>query len=301
MKTLINDVITETYNHFIDELVEREQLCLLKDFRYNEMTIPDYTDSFVQNIYLLRYFPAYLVEYYDIYKDFLKLFDDGHPFRVLSIGCGCAVDYCGLELALRDINTSCSEKVYYTGIDIVKWELINDFNNPDFSVIISDIMEFDDIRDIQGKTPHVIIFPKSIGEFSDKHFQKLLKLFKKSTFKRKTLYFISSIRKQHIEIDQTRMRLLLELMESEHRYQCDKDKNTYTYYKQNVGLRKYFYEFIYPQNIYDYLDNLKNQCPTKIKNGCYCEADCEEKLNNKRPIMKTDHIRYQIFVLNRKI
>ena len=60
-------------------------LCLLKDVTYLGGNIPDYSSIAVQQLYLLKYFPAYLIEYYDIYRDvltdkFIKL-----PLNILSL------------------------------------------------------------------------------------------------------------------------------------------------------------------------------------------------------------------------
>lgn len=298
MRHIINEVVGAAFEDFTTMLEDRERLCDAKDFRFNEMIIPDYTDPFIQAFYILRYFPAYLVEYYDIYRELLEIPKFAEPFNVISIGCGCGLDYYGLELALRDNDRSAADSVCYTGIDIVNWGYRNNFENDDYEIVVEDILNYNSIQDIDENVD-VIIFPKSIGEFSDADFARLLTLFRRSDFEENELVIISSIRKQHTAIDTQRMTSLLNLMEREHNYICGGPKDEYTYYRNPVGLRAHFYDFVYPQHVVDYLIDLHNQCPTMLDNDEYCEDDCEDNLSNKRPILKTDHIRYQLFRLNR--
>ncbi|PLX89594.1 MAG: hypothetical protein C0618_00840 [Desulfuromonas sp.] len=299
MKSMIDSVMAGAFNDFRASLQEKGALCSLKDFRFNEMMIPDYSDDFIQEAYLLRYFPAYLVEYYGIYKELLKAHQFEGPFKVLSIGCGCGLDYYGLELALREKGSSCQDKVFYTGIDKIDWIYRDNFGNDDFEFFQGDILDFEDISKINDNEFDVIIFPKSIGEFEDNEFKKLKDIFKRSQFSKKSLLIVSSVRKQHSAIDTNRMASVLRILENDHGYSCPKAKTEYTYYKKVVGLRTYFYDFVYPQEAYDYLSALHEKCPKYISNSKYCEDDCKGNLNNKRPILNTGHIRYQIFDLTR--
>ncbi len=298
MRHIINEVVGSAFGDFTAMLEERGRLCDAKDFRFNEMAIPDYTDPFIQAFYILRYFPAYLVEYYDIYKELLEIPKFANLFNVISIGCGCGLDYYGLELALRDNDRTAADSVCYSGIDIVDWGYRNSFNNDDYDITIQNILDFNRLEDIDEHLD-VIIFPKSIGEFSDADFTRLLRLFRRSTFDENELVIISSIRKQHTIIDTQRMTSLLNLMKNEHNYTCGSPKDEYTYYRNPVGLRTHFYEFVYPQTVLDFMIDLKNKCPNMLENDEYCEDDCEDNLRNKWPILKTDHIRYQLFKLNR--
>lgn len=298
MRHIINEVVGAAFEDFTTMLEDRGRLCDAKDFRFNEMIIPDYTDPFIQAFYILRYFPAYLVEYYDIYKELLDIPKFTDPFHVISIGCGCGLDYYGLELALRDNDRSAADSVCYTGIDIVEWGYTNDFDNDDYEIMVQNILDFNRIGEIDENVD-VIVFPKSIGEFSDGDFNRLLRLFRNSNFNEDELVIISSIRKQHTGIDTQRMTSLLNLMESKHNYVCRSPKDEYTYYRNPVGLRTHFYDFVYPQTVLDFLIDLQNKCPNMLENDEYCEDDCEDNLKKKWPILKTDHIRYQLFRLAR--
>lgn len=301
MKQTIARITSQIFIDFQKSIRDNNGLCPVKGLRYDGMRIPDYNDIMVQQLYLLRYFPAYLVEYYDIYREILKYKALKKPFRVLSIGCGCGLDYYALELALRDQGTNCSKSVYYTGVDKIKWHYTDSFGNRDYKIITTNILDLGNINQIQEEPFDIIIFPKSIGEFSDNEFELLIGRFNASDFPQKKVFIVSSLRKEYSAIDQERMRILLENIERTHGYICNKPKTEYIYYTQSVGLRKYFPDFIYPNDIYQFLDNLSQACPTRKANGRFCEDDCADTLSNKRPILRTDHIRYQYFMLTKEI
>jgi hypothetical protein len=67
---------------------------------YEGGCLPDYAEPFVRQYYSLRYFPAYLFEYYCMYCRILKKDLVDTPLNVLSIGAGHGVDYYGLHFAL---------------------------------------------------------------------------------------------------------------------------------------------------------------------------------------------------------
>ena len=299
MKRTINEITNKIFKGFLHSIEKNGGLCPVKGLRYDGMRIPDYNDLMVQQLYLLRYFPAYLVEYFDIYRDVLKNKKFQKPFRVLSVGCGCGLDYYALELALKEKGTTCADTVYYTGVDKIQWAYSDDLGNDDFEILICDFIGIGDINSIQDKAFDIIIFPKSIGEFSERDFKALIKQFKSSTFPKDEIYIISSIRKEYTSIDQDRMEKLLTCLEDIHGYYCEKPRTQYIYYKKSAGIRKHFYDFVYPDEIFKFLNNLDSKCPTKLRNGKFCESDCQQNLNNKRPILKTDHIRYQYFKLKK--
>lgn len=138
------------------------------------------------------------------------------------------------------------------------------------------------------------MFPKSIGEFNVKDFQKLLAIIKNSKFQCAKMIIASSVREQSGDIDVPRLANIIDIFISEHGFSCLDKKSTYTHFKDQVGLRKLFPDFIYPQDILDFIANLLNQCEGYRKNELKsCEGECESVLN-RWPILKTDHIKYQI-------
>lgn len=289
MRDFINDKITQIHNDFLEEIGCFETCCILKELRFNGGNIPDYNLAYMQQLYLLRYFPAYLIEYYDIYKTIISLsFID--RYNVLSIGSGCGIDYYALYFALNQNH----DLICYTGIDICDWNYRDSLGNDEFyfeNIDINNWAEFD------WDGYNVIIFPKSIGEFSNDTFNALLKVIKKSQFKSNKLILVSSLRSSRVDDDTDRLTRIINVFENHHDYNCIDDKETHTRYKQNVSLNTYFPQFHYPNDIRESIVSLIEYCDTYNMNGEACEYDCQYL--NKWPILKTGLIKYQIKRLER--
>lgn len=295
MKDFIEDKMNEIFEDFKLEVENLESCCELKDLRFNNGNIPDYSIPIIQQLYLLRYFPAYFVEYYDIYRDLLnKDFID--CYKVLSIGTGCGVDYYGLYFALKEKDASAVGDICYTGIDLIDWSYRDTIENDWIYFINDDITQWESL---DWEEYNIIIFPKSIGEFTDVDFQKLLKVFENTHFNEDRIFLVSSIREQNDTIDTDRMEQILNVFEMTQGYHCLDDKSTYTHYTENVGLARYFKDFSYPNDILEYITKLIDNCKVYEEN-CYesCEQNCATLLN-KCPILKTGHIKYQIKRLER--
>lgn len=291
MREFLNDIMEKIFVEFKQELEELESCCCLKRLRFNQGMIPDYSQKIIQQLYLLRYFPAYFIEYYDIYNDLIEMnFLD--EFNVLSVGCGCVVDYYGLYYALNnDVDRIC-----YTGIDKIDWAYKDRLNNDNYYFIQQDISEWEILDWDQY---NLIIFPKSIGEFECNTFRNFKNALKNTDFLQDKICLISSLRDAYSDIDSNRMEELIQIFESVHNYQCLDDKTSYTHYKENVGLKKYFDEFDYPDYIMDFVRTLIEQCQEYVNNDYLaCTSECEQQLN-KSPILKTGHIKYQIKRLER--
>jgi len=213
--------MAQIFEDFRISLAEIGRCCSLKDITYLGGNIPDYSKPEIQQLYLLKYFPAYLIEYYDIYNEIIKLEFLSTPFHILSIGTGCGIDYWGLEFALRNYEMNSADYAYYTGIDKVNWRYREKFENKDCSYINQDITRWEKLdRDNYD----IIIFPKSIGEFSQRDFQKLLSIMKHSNFKSPKMIIASSIREQFDEIDVSRISTLITIIEKKHNFKCLDDK-----------------------------------------------------------------------------
>ena len=102
MRELISTKIYNVYSDFSRD-IRNQCLCELKKLRYDKTFKPDYSNKLVQQFYILRYFPAYLCEYKYIYTKILEsnLLD---TLNILSIGCGCCVDYSAAFLAANKNN-----------------------------------------------------------------------------------------------------------------------------------------------------------------------------------------------------
>jgi hypothetical protein len=291
----IEDKMNDIFEDFKSEVECLESCCMLKKLRFNNGNIPDYSIQIIQQLYLLRYFPAYFIEYYDIYRALLSK-DFVDSYKVLSIGTGCGVDYYGLYFALKERDASAVDDICYTGIDLIEWSYRDTIGNDWTYFINEDITQW---KSLDWDGYNIIIFPKSIGEFTDDDFSKLLNIFKNSDFTEERIFLVSSIREQNDSIDTDRMEQIINVFEKEHSYHCLDDKSTYTYYRENVGLAKYFKEFNYPHYTLEYITSLIDKCKVYEENWFEsCEQNCATLLN-KYPILRTGHIKYQIKRLER--
>lgn len=289
MRDFINDKLTQVHNDFLKEISRFKICCVLKDLRFNGGNIPDYNLEYMQQLYLLRYFPAYLIEYYDIYKNIINLsFID--RYSVLSIGSGCGIDYYALYFALNQNH----DLICYTGVDSCDWNYRDSLGNHEYyfeNIDINNWTKFD------WDGYNVIIFPKSIGEFSNDTFNALLKAIEKSRFKSNRLILVSSLRSSRVDDDGERLTRIINVFENHHEYNCMDDKNNYIHYRQNVRLDEYFPQFHYPNHILESITSLIENCDTYSRNGEACKDDCQ--YINKWPILKTGLIKYQIKRLER--
>lgn len=291
MRDFIENTMQTIFDDFQDELNNYESCCYLKNLRFDKGNIPDYSDKLIQQLYMLRYFPAYLIEYYTMYKK-LKEIKFLEQYNVLSIGCGCGIDYYGLYFAL-DENI---DQICYTGIDKVDWLYRNDLGNENCYFIMEDITNWNNL-DKNGY--NLIVFPKSIGEFDQAAFQKLKIAIKNTRFEQDKICLISSARDSHIDSDVNRLEELIQVFEDTHKFNCNNKEEKYIKFKENAGLRKFFPEFEFPNEILDYLISLLNQCKNYTQNDYIaCSTECEVQLN-KWPILRTGHIKFQIKRLER--
>lgn len=296
MKNFIIDKINEIYDDFMLELDEEKYYCDLKDLRYDGNNIPDYNNPLIQKYYLLRYMPAYLTEYYLMYKKMFRLnFLDNNP-NIISIGCGCGIDFWGAKFA-RDKNFSDID-IRYTGIDMVDWDYRDNLDIEESYFINKDINE---IERLDEYNYNVIIFPKSIGEFSINTFLKLKDIIANTCFTEKKIILLSSIRNTRNDFDIDRLIEIINIFTSEHNYMSLDVKDRYWHYTTNeLGyysrLEDVCFDFVYPEDIKVYLSDLNSKCQGFIKN---CNNPCDDECSsmNRRPISTTSQIMYQIIRL----
>jgi hypothetical protein len=296
MKDFIDEKMHDIFSDFQESLQDLDKCCILKSVTFLGGNIPDYSIPAVQQFYLLKYFPAYLVEYYTIYNKILKLKFIKDNLNVLSIGTGCGVDYCGLEFALREHGMNASSHAFYTGVDIIRWKYRDKFDNEDCHFLLKDITDWDKLDE---EDYNVVIFPKSIGEFSQEQFLKIISTFENTKFASDRIILISSVREQSDSFDIPRLARIISVFEDSQKYVCLDERDTCTKFVENVGLRKYFPDFVFPQDILDFIANLVSRCKGFQENSKTCEDDCQNL--NRSPILRTKHIRYQIKRLQKQV
>lgn len=256
MKNFIIDKMNEIYDDFMLELDEVKYYCDLKGLRYDGNNIPDYNNPLIQKYYLLRYMPAYLIEYYLMYKKMFKLnFLDLNP-NIISFGCGCGIDLWGAKFA-RDKNFP-EIDISYTGIDMVDWDYRDNLDMEEAYFINKDINE---IERLDEYNYNIIIFPKSIGEFDTNTFLKLKDIIANTYFIENKIILLSSIRNTRCNFDIDRLIEIIDIFTNKHNYISLDGKEIYWYYTINeIGY--------YPklEDIKVYLSNLNSKYKGFIEN-----------------------------------
>lgn len=250
--------MNEIYDDFMLELDEVKYYCDLKGLRYDGSNIPDYNNPLIQKYYLLRYMPAYLTEYYLMYKKMFKLnFLDLNPNpNIISFGCGCGIDLWGAKFA-RDKNFP-EIDISYTGIDMVDWDYRDNLDIEEAYFINKDINE---IERLDEYNYNIIIFPKSIGEFDTNTFLKLKDIIANTYFIENKIILLSSIRNTRCNFDIDRLIEIIDIFIKKHNYISLDKKDIYWYYTTNeIGY--------YPklEDIKVYLSNLNNKYKGFIEN-----------------------------------
>lgn len=285
MREFIGRVMDRVFNDYKDNLQQQDSMCGLNNVRFDGGNVPDYTDSIKIQLYLLRYFPAYLVEYYDLYSKILRDYEISDYLYVLSLGCGCGIDYYGLMLACHKHD----EELYisYTGVDAVDWPY-KDCMDEDFEFIQVDLGEWEKF---DWPSYNVIIFPKSIGEFSSQGFISLKGTVSRSQFKKDRIFLVASMRAEHKDTDKERLTEIKEIFLTRHGYSCASDY--IFYFDSNSGIVTEFPEFKYPDHILEYITSLPEQCAAKDEYSC---KDCSI---GRWPILKLKYFLCRIVVLVR--
>lgn len=203
---------------------------------------------------------------------------------ILSLGCGCGLDYYGLILARNDYDKGLD--MHYTGVDVIDWPYKDCME--DFEFIQVDLGAW---NQFDRDSYDVIIFPKSIGELSDRDFNNLLGTFSRSQFRKDRIFLAASIRSERKEIDSERLSEIKKVFLTQHGYSSDSDL-TYNC-DSDIGIATAFPQFKYPDHILEYVINLQEQCAAKDDN-CYLYCSI-----GRWPILKLKYLLYRIIALVR--
>lgn len=212
---------------------------------------------------------------------------------MFSIGCGCGVDYYGLDHALR-YHPKYAPDLRYTGIDIVRWKYRDTLGRDEVYFVKKDIADWNEL-DETGY--NIIMFPKSIGEFPSKVFTHIKKMLKNSTFERDRICLACSLMDRGKDSDITRFADLARVMTETHGFTTTGKPNEFWHFKKDQGIRGLHSDWIYPNDTLDYIKELARHCPTFEANGESCRPDCDAL--NRWPILKTGRIAYQALGLQR--
>lgn len=293
MRTLINDMMRLVLDDFKDNLKGLDRFCELKDVRFNGNNTPDYQSVVQQQYYLLRFFPAYLAEYYLIYREILVSGRLGAPMEVLSLGCGCGIDYYALYLAARDLHLTLEDVFGYTGVDVAPWRYQHNYGSPPakFSKLDAERLY------LNGCSNNVFVFPKSIGEIAPDDFGTIENVFRHGSFDADQLCLVASLRNRDCATETHRVDRLVHVLETQHNYQClDVFEGV-----QHLGAPQFAdlcEGFCYPQNARDFITSLRRRCPRFRSGKCAGTPECTDL--DRQPILYTSYSHYIIRYLQRQ-
>ena len=296
MRDFIEAVLRKVLLDFNQSAAQARGLCACKGLTYEAGGSPDYNDAMVQQLYMLRYFPAYLVEYYIMYESLLETNHLPDNLNVLSIGCGCGLDLWGLYFALKRRGRDCATTIKYTGVDLTPWQYRYNMDLPNVRFIQQDITAW---QTLDRNDYNVFVFPKCIGEFPPEVFKKICNMFSHTSFLQDRVCGLCSLMNIGINSDIDRYKQGARAMEEGHGFQVLDSVDEYWQCEKDEGLRKVCSDFIYPNDVLKNVKDVFKLCPRLIANGLSCEPDCEGQLN-KSPILKTSFIKYQVLRFERQ-
>ncbi len=295
MEEFIASKMKRIHKDFACRVKREKSLCKCKAFSYEGGGQPDYSDRLIQQYYLLRFFPAYLAEYYLMYKNLKSQKFLGKDLNVLSIGCGCGLDLWGLYLAFRHQLKKKAVAVRYTGVDIIDWRYWDTVALDEVYFANEDISTW---KKLDEESYNIIVFPKSINEFSNESFDRICAAIANTKFTQGRVVAMCSLMVKGKEIDSQRFRRIANLLQKDHDYECMDELDEYWMVKKDQGIRAICPEFVYPQEIYDEVIKLQTACPQYALNGHKsCEDGCSSL--NRKPILRTTYINYKLLRFER--
>ncbi len=240
MDTFWRKCLDGIYNNFLSDLKIMNDYCELCEVSFNQGRLPNYRSRPQQNLYLLRYFSAYLFEYHFAFSELAKTNFLGDIPRIASIGCGSGIDGAAVDHVFNDYT--------YRGIDCIRWDTWFAEETP----CIGDAINYIPISE------NTFVFPKSLGELPLNVIEALARNLPKTSAKK--VCIINSRRSADTCWDGCEKILEgfglspLTVSTSTHIGPCNQEK---------TGLGLYHPWFSYPQHIIDTITQLSRSCPAR--------------------------------------
>lgn len=291
----INTYIDTICDDFCEYLNANVCLCELKKMHYDAGKVPNYTNIHNQQLYLLRYAYAYAFEYKYMYSHLLKSFPTKDTLEVMSIGCGNMIDYWSLT---QSINPETS--IIYKGYDSVDWAY--KFSKRDCDkcqLVLGDAL--DSIEALDYFSADIIVFPKSISEFSLDSIDRICACIKDKGILKDNISMLVSLRADQgsQERDMEKVKRLYNAIIAAG-FTTDTDVSTVASFTfKSKKIRELDTSFSHPSKIVDLLPVLYTKCKKYIENGQCCENDCEERLN-RWPMLSCRSLQWQFFEFTRR-
>ena len=282
MGTFLNQSLQRIYDDFISAInlnspLEGQKCSLYFTFVKGDPDEIKYSKKEHQQLYLLRYFYAYLIEYWYLYSKISLSKISLKSYNIFSIGCGCFVDLYSF-LCAKDCKT-----IYkYYGIDCEDWpykDLVSNsyahgiFEKKSLSTCIAEFQK-QGLNETLGKI-NVFVFPKTIEYMEDDaenihDISALALCIEKTCFASSKIYLILNGMDSNFKEDENRLDIL------RRSFMAIGYNSIETKYESSV-FPQYFYQF-FSGGLF--IDGLLR---TNIKNFCTCCSNHVGCNVNKKP------------------
>lgn len=281
--------LTQTQESLLSDIATAGCCCSLKELDFSKGKSPNYGDTQVQKLYILRYYGSYVCEYRKIYKEILPFFTN-FPISIATIGAGCRPDLTALHFE-RDSTSS----VRYTSYDIVEWYGMQGF---------SDIPSEHRNACVSTLSPaeaglNIVMFAKSLSDISDAAFNALCRNISNINPPGGRLVIAYSGRYHYSEREEGRFATIVKILKS-NGFQTTDDETTPHSLPEKVAWSSEFPGFTIPENVVSFIKELAKQCPQRqLHEGQQpCSSECDRILS-RQPMLKTDAVRYNFVRMSR--
>lgn len=293
MKSL-EGYLQKIYTDFEKEVKKMDSLCSMASLNYQTQQLPDYQDSRIQQLYLLKYAYAYAYEYYLMYDRAVRMLGIQGKLSVVSLGCGAMVDYIGLQ-SVEDGQPLCVE---YTGIDRIDWHYKPSLSPQDVAMCRTGITAGAYLQEQEMLDADIYMFPKSISELSPTEVEKICNCFRYKKNRKDSFALCISLRNSDVnrraDLNKTAE---LEVAIQEGGYLSAPENHYYYIFPQNCGIIKYEQNYNYPEQALELLSQLGTRCGRG--KSCRQHSHCQETMN-RYPVLKTKEVCYQIMKFERR-
>jgi hypothetical protein len=269
MQDFIRKKLKEIYDDFEELAKHRGCLCDCGSFTYAEGSPPpDYANPLVQAHYLLRYLPAYLAEWWEVYDRLLNKTVVYDEVSITSFGCGCGIDLWGLRFALEDRGLRLRGRVTYTGIDRTKWRYADMLAGSTAKLIIRDVTEVERL----DPTTNVVAFGRSLSEFDDSAFDALCEAVRRTNFVTDLIVLLAtrSATGKRKEDEERRLQVLSALLQERQGFGLRREKSVSHEGGKSVAIRTICPGFDYPDNMLEKVKALHSRCGRAVQQGEFC-------------------------------
>lgn len=266
-----NGKIQEIYDQFIAELDRKPKYCELCEVSFHRGT-PNYASVVQQQLYLLRYFSAYLFEYFEAFNVLNDQIDE--HINIVSFGCGSGIDGAAAECVFP----TCS----YRGVDITQWDYW--FPNGDY--------EIESASDFIPTNENVFVFPKSLNEFPPYVVERLAVNLPRTSAQ--NICIINSKRNRN---DLDRCSHIVEFFGGNVSYSSINSEES--------ALCLYHNWFNYPNNVRNSIQCISDSCPHPKNNFICCEhrdrlcSANAQKPMNRAPVLSDSNFSTDIYLIQR--